>query len=117
MSSNTQVHKPIPLRVIFILNALMMILPFVFYFAITSKGIDIGGLDPMYMIYTAIAYILTFIPLVYFIIKRNQMGARIIFAINILIALPAKAWLGIIVAIVSFLLSFFNEKVKVYFAA
>ena len=40
-----QVEKPIPLRVIFILNALMMILPFIFYFVFTAKDIQIGDLD------------------------------------------------------------------------
>lgn len=109
--------KPIPLRVIFILNALMMILPFVFYYVITSKEIIIGGLDPSWMIYTGLAYIASFAALVYFILQRNIMGARIMFVINILIALPASAYIGIAVSIISLLLSFFNGKVKAYFGA
>lgn len=107
--------KPIPLRVVFILNALMMFLPFIFYYVITSKEITIGGLDPQIMIYTGIAYIISFIPLVYFIVKRNVIGFRIMFIVNVIIALPAKAYIGILVAIVSTLISFFNKKVKEYF--
>ena len=107
--------KPIPLRIIFILNALMMILPFVFYYVITSKGIEIGGLDPNYMIYTSVAYIISFAILVYFILNRNIKGLRIIFMVNILIAIPAKAFIGIGVAIISLLISFLNQKVKAYF--
>lgn len=121
MASSTNVTvnelpaKPIPLRVIFILNALMMILPFVFYAVITSKGIEIGGLNPSWMIYTGIAYIASFAALVYFILKRNIQGARAIFGLNFLIAIPAGAYIGMGVAIISMLLSFFNGKVKHYF--
>ncbi|MGB0850080.1 MAG: hypothetical protein ACPGTP_02440 [Bacteroidia bacterium] len=82
---------------------------------ITSKEITIGGLDPQIMIYTGIAYIISFIPLVYFIVKRNVIGFRIMFIVNVIIALPAKAYIGILVAIVSTLISFFNKKVKEYF--
>lgn len=39
-----KVQKPILLRIIFILNALMMILPFVFYYVFTTNDISIGGL-------------------------------------------------------------------------
>ena len=35
--------KPYQLRIIFILNALMMFLPFIFYYVITTKGIKIRG--------------------------------------------------------------------------
>lgn len=106
--------KPIPLRVIFILNGIMMFLPFIFYAVITSKNIDVGGLDPVYMIYTGIGYIASFTALVFFILHRNIMGVRLIILLNVLIALPAKAYLGIIVAVVSFGLTF-NKRVKSYF--
>jgi len=110
------VKKPIPLRVIFILNALMAILPFIFYYVFTTKDISIAGLDPSFMLYTGIAYIVSFALLVNFILKRNIMGARIMFVINLLIALPAKAYIGILVAIISMGLSF-TQKVKDYFAS
>lgn len=114
--SENLVKKPVLLRVIFILNALMMVLPFIFYFVFTAKGISVGGLDPIYMVYTGAGYIISFALLVYFILKRNIMGARIMFVINILIALPAKAYIGIGVALISIGLSF-STKVKDYFAS
>lgn len=110
------VKKPILLRVIFILNALMMFLPFVFYYVFTTRDISIDGLDPMYMVYTGLAYIVSFALLVFFILKRNIIGARIMFVINVLIALPASAYIGILVAIISMGLSF-TSKVKEYFAS
>lgn len=107
--------KPITLRIIFILNAIMMFLPFVFYYVITTNNITIGGLDPQLMLYTGVAYITSFIPLVFFILKRNITGLKAILLLNILIALPAKAIIGIVVAIISLGLAFFNQKVKDYF--
>lgn len=112
-----RVNKPIPLRIIFLLNALMMILPFVFYYVFTIQNITVGDLDPMYMVYTGLAYILSFGVLVIFLLKRNLWGARVTFILNILIALPAGAYIGIVVAIISLTLSFFNQKVLAYFNA
>jgi len=113
--SNNEVKKPIALRVIFILNALMMILPFVFYGVFTSQNITVGDLKPIWMVYTGIAYIISFIFLVYCLLNRIQLGARIIFVLNIIIAIPVGAYIGILVAIISLSLSFFNKKVLGYF--
>ena len=106
--------KPIQLRVIFILNALMMILPFVFYGVITLKGITIGGLDPAFMLYTGAAYIASFIVLVYCILNQKLMGLRAVIALNVLIAIPAKAYIGVGVALTSFALSY-TKKVLAFF--
>jgi len=115
--SNLKVHKPIPLRIIFILNALMAILPFIFYWVFTTKNITVGDLDPMWMVYTGIAYILSFTLLVYCLQNRKLLAARIVFVVNILIAIPAGAYIGILVAITSLALSFFNKKILAYFSA
>ena len=115
--STLKIHKPIPLRVIFILNAFMAILPFVFYWVFSSKNISVGDLNPMWMVYTGIAYLISFIVLVYCLKNRKLFGARSIFVANILIAIPAGAYIGILVAILSLGLSFFNQKVLAYFTA
>ncbi len=115
-ANQRKVKKPIQLRIIFILNALMMFLPFVFYYVFTTKNISIDGLDPILMVYTGFAYILSFILLVLTILNRKLIPFRIIFAVNILIAIPAGAFLGILVAIISLIISF-NAKVKTFFAS
>ena len=115
MESNINVvKKPIPLRIIFILNALMMILPFIFYTVFTLKEIEIGGLDPIFMLYTGFAYIASFALLVFSILKKNLTLLRIVIGVNLLIALPAKAYIGILVAIISILLTM-NKRVVAYF--
>lgn len=108
--------KPITLLIIFILNALMMILPFIFYYVFTSRGIEIDGLKPIYMIYTGIAYILSFVFLVFSILKKWLTGLRMVIIANVLIALPTKAYIGIGVALFSMLLSF-TGKVRQYFSS
>ena len=116
MTTSNKVKKPFQLRIIFLLNAIMMILPFIFYYVFTTKNISIDGLDPIIMIYTGIGYIISFIVLVASILKRNLILFRIIFIINILIAIPAQAYIGVVVAIISILISL-NRKVKTYFAS
>ncbi len=114
METTETIKKPIQLRIIFILNALMMFLPFIFYYVFKVKEITIEGLDPMWFIYTGIAYILSFAILVPSILKRNIILFRTIFLVNILIAIPAGAYIGIGIAIISMILSF-NKKVISFF--
>lgn len=110
-----QIKKPGVLRLIFFLNAFMMFLPFGFYWVFTTQNIQVGTLDPMWMIYTGIAYILSFPILVYFMSKRKIWGVRFMFLINIIIAIPAGAYIGILIAIISLALSFLNKRVLAYF--
>ena len=107
-------RKPIPLRIIFILNALMMVMPFIFYYVFTTNDIKVGELNPTWMLYTGLAYILSFALLVFCILNKNLLGLRIIAIINILIAIPVGAYIGILIAIVTLILSF-NKKVTSYF--
>ena len=99
-------EKPRSLRVIFGLNAVMMVLPLVFYAVVTARNIDLGGLNPTLMLYTAAAYTLSFAVLVFCIRSRNGLGVRAVILLNVVIALPAKAYIGIAVAIVSMVLTF-----------
>ena len=68
-----------------------------------------------YMAYTGIAYIISFIGLVTSILKKRLLPLRLILIVNILIAIPAKALIGIAFAIISLTLTL-NKKVKLYFS-
>lgn len=114
--NSKQLKKPIQLRIIFILNAIMMFLPFVFYYVVTTKNIQLGGLDPMYMVYTGAGYIASFALLVATILSKKINLMRTIFVLNILISIPASAYIGMIVAIISMLISYMSKNVKEYFA-
>ena len=114
MNAQAVIQKPIPLRVIFILNALMCILPFFFAYIVSAGKIN-PGIPAEYMVYTGVAYIFSFAALVTSILKRNLNLVRVVIGINILIALPTKAYIGIVVAIISGALAF-NSQVKRYFA-
>lgn len=108
-----QIKKPIPLRIVFIMNTILMFLPFIFYYVVTSKDINVGY-EPVRMVYTGIGYILTFIAMVYCILNKNMMLFRIVFIALIVISIPASGFIGMLVALISILLSF-NSKVKAYF--
>ncbi len=107
-------NKPIPLRAIFILYALKIPLAFVIYGIVTSKEIDLGGIEYTWILYTAFAYIATFAALVFCILRKNLLGLRAVIGIDFLISLPVKAIIGLAFAAISFGLSF-HSKVKAYF--
>jgi hypothetical protein len=69
----------------------------------------------MWMIYTGVAYIVSFVFLAYFMNGRNRTGTIIMFLINILIAIPTSAYIGVVVAVISLALTFMNGKVKAYY--
>lgn len=115
--SNTQtqiVKKPIPLRIIFILNVLKILISFTFFIVFTVKDISLGGIDRNIILYTSLAYVLTFAVMVFSILKKNILGLRIIPLVDIAISIPASAFIGIGVGVISLALSFHN-KVKAYF--
>jgi len=92
----------------------MCVLPFIFYSVFITKDISIGGLEPIHMVYTGLAYIVSFGLLVGSILTKKIWLLRGILALNILIALPTGAYIGIAFAIISMALSF-NKKVLNYF--
>ncbi len=107
--------RSFPSKLILVLNGIMGILPFVFYLVFTTQDIRVGDLDPIWMIYTGIAYIVSFAILLILISKRSMRGIRAIFVLNILIAIPAGAYIGMVIAIISLALSFFNQKFRSQF--
>ena len=110
-----QAKKPIQIRIIFILNALMMFLPFFVYFLVTNNKIKMDVV-PMHVVYTGIAYIISFGALVYCILNKKFFVFRAMFFINLLIALPVGVDGGIVVTIVSFILSH-SKQVQSFFNA
>ena len=89
-NTKTPIKKPIGLRVTFLLNAFMSILPFIFYYIVTSKNIQLGTLQPIWMVYTGIAYLISFLFFAISLAKRLKIIVFVIPLINILISLPAN---------------------------
>lgn len=111
---NFQLKKPVPVRAIFILNAIKILISFGIYVVFTTKGISVGGLDPNIILYTSLGYVATFGLMVLFIVRRQAWGVRAMNLVDLLISLPASAFIGIGVAIISFGLTF-HQKAKTYF--
>lgn len=107
--------KPIPLRVVFILNLLKIFLAAGLYTYFTANDITLGEVGPQIILYTGIAYVVLFIGIIIVITKRNLLALKIIIFIDLLASLPAKAFAGILIAIISLLLLFFNKKIRYYF--
>lgn len=114
-STAIKVQKPTVLRIIFILNAILMLLPFIFYYIITKNQISIQGIHPIWMIYTGIAYTSLFIGIVISIVKKKLKILRVLLLTIILVSFPAKAIIGMLIGGLSILLSF-TRPVQQYFS-
>lgn len=112
------VSKPLLLRAIFILNALKILLAFGFFAAFKFYGLKVGDLegDPAatMMLYTAIAYVMTFGAIVISILKRSLIGIRTAILLDFLASIPATAIIGFVIAIISMGLTF-TASVRAYF--
>nr|WP_321249678.1 hypothetical protein [uncultured Ruegeria sp.] len=119
IDQTTGASKPITLRVIFILNALKILLAFGFFAAFKFYGLQVGELvGPQaanLMLYTMLGYMVTFSCIVASILKRSLIGIRAAIAIDFLVSIPATAVIGFVIAIISMGLTF-TASVRAYFA-
>lgn len=104
--------KPAILRVIFILNALLVLICFVFYFVAKTKGnLPVA---PENILYTAIGYVFNFSFIVASILKKKLSLLRTFILLIIAISFPTRAYIGILISLITFGLSF-HKKVVAYF--
>ncbi len=115
----TGASKPVTLRVIFILNALKILLALGFFAAFKFYGLQVGELaGPQaanLMLYTMLGYMVTFACIIASILRRSLVGIRAAIAIDFLVSIPATAVIGFIIAIISMCLTF-TASVRSYFA-
>lgn len=111
--------KPPLLRVIFILNALKIILALGLLIGFKYFDLKVGsvsGQSAVTMIFwTMIGYIATFAAIVTSILRRSIIGLRAAIVVDFLISIPSKAFIGFAIAVISMGLSF-TQSVKAYFA-
>ena len=111
---NATVKKPAPVRAIFILNAVKILISFTLFTLFTVKNISLGNVDKSLILYTSLGYVATFATMVFFILRKQVWGVRAVSVIDLLISLPASAFIGIAVAVISFILTY-TRKAKAYF--
>ena len=109
--NQTVINKPVSIRIIFILNALKVLLALGFYVAFKDKAEPI--IDPVVILYTAIGYAVMFAAIVFSILKRSAWGLRIAIIIDFIISIPATAIIGFVISAVSFGLTF-RKSAKAY---
>lgn len=111
--------KPVTLRMIFILNALKILLAFGFFTAFKFYSLQVGELaGPQaanLMLYTMLGYMVTFACIVASILKRSLIGIRAAISVDFMVSIPATAVIGFIIAIISMGLTF-TASVRAFFA-
>jgi len=118
VDTNIGFAKPIKLRIIFILNALKIFLTLGFFLAFKYGDFVVQGLEgdsaASLMLYTMFGYMAAFAVMVFSILRRNILGLRIAIAVDFLISIPAKAFIGFAVALIAMALTF-TKPVTDYF--
>ncbi len=112
-----EIKKPIPLRIVFILNLFKIFLAAGLLTYFTINDIQLGDVGPKIILYTLLAYIVTFIGIVRTILTKELKALKAIVFLDLVVSLPASAYAGILISVVSLLLLFFNGKIKEYFAS
>lgn len=106
--------KPGSIKAMQILIVVRALLALVFYIVFTVKDITIGTVGPQIILYSFIAFVILSIPIFYFISKRNLMATRIAIVVDLLAAIPATAFISIVLSLVVFGLTF-TKSAKNYF--
>ena len=114
-TSFTYANKPLPLRVVFILNLFKIFLATGLYFYFSINNIQLGSVGPQIILYTLLAYIFFFSGIVMAILKKHLWALRIVVFLDLIASLPASAFAGILISIISLLLLFFNKRITGYF--
>ena len=119
LDTNSGFAKPPLLRVIFILNALKIFLALGLLVGFKYFDLKVGSVSGQSAVtlifWTMIGYIATFAAIVVSILKRSIIGLRVAIVVDFLISIPAKAFVGFVVALIGLGLSF-TKPVKAYFA-
>lgn len=119
LDTNIGQNKPPLLRVIFILNALKIFLAIGLIVGFKYYDLTVGSVSGDSAVtlisWTLLGYIATFAAIVTSILKHSITGLRVAIAVDFLISIPAKAFVGFAVAAVGMALSF-SAPVKAYFA-
>jgi hypothetical protein len=84
------------------------------YGGFVLQGLE-GDSAASLMLYTMFGYIAAFAAMVFSILRRNILGLRIAIAVDFLISIPAKAFIGFAVALISMALTF-TKPVSEYFS-
>ena len=117
MSANAThlaISKPASVRIIFILNAVKILLSLGFYLVFTQTSVSIEGFDPNKILYTGAAYAVLFGLMVYCINARKLWGLRIAIVLDFIASIPVTAVVGMIISIASLVVSF-RASAKAYF--
>ncbi|TDO99535.1 hypothetical protein [Marinomonas balearica] len=119
ITTATGAKKPIKLRIIFILNALKILITFGFFTAFKYFGFTAGELAgdsaAMTMLYAAFGYLALFAVMILFILKRQMVGMRSVIAADLILSIFIPAPIGIVISIVSLGLTF-TQSVRNYFS-
>ncbi|HAA11590.1 MAG TPA: hypothetical protein DCE41_07775 [Cytophagales bacterium] len=113
VKNNTEA-KPRALRAIFILQIALIVISTGMFTVFSLKDISLGGIQPIQILYTTLAYVGILGGMVLTGTKRWIWGFRLFLLATFLVSLPLKAFIGLTVSVITLGLSF-HQKARAYF--
>lgn len=108
--------KPTSVKAIPIIIIVRALLALVFYIVFTVQDITVGSVGPQLILYTFLAFCALAVPIFYFYRKRQLVPLRIAILVDLLAALPATAFISIVLSLVAFGLTF-TRSARSYFTS
>lgn len=102
----TAPKRPFNLKIIVGLYGFKLLLACGFYAAFASGAVSVDGVTPSLLLYTLIGYVIAFAAMMAFLAMGNIWGMRVCMAVDFLISVPAKAFIGFVIGAVAIALSF-----------
>lgn len=110
------ISKPTSVKAIPIIIIVRAILALVFYIVFTIKDITVGSVGPQLILYTFLAFCVLAVPILYFFNKKQLLPLRIAILVDLLAALPATAFISILLSLIAFGLTF-TKSARAYFSS
>jgi len=106
--------KPTSVKALPIIIIVKALLALVFFIVFTVQDITVGSVGPQIILYTFLAFCVLAIPIFYFYRKKQLMPLRIAIVVDLLAALPATAFISIVLSLLAFGLTF-TRSARSYF--
>lgn len=108
--------KPASVKAIPIIIIVRALLALVFYIVFSVKDITVGSVGPQVILYTFLAFCALAVPIFYFFRKKQVFPLRIAILVDLLAALPATAFISIVLSLIAFGLTF-TKSARAYFGS
>ena len=103
---DNSIKLPGTVKAVKIITIVRFLICVAFYAVFSIKDIQLGDVGPQIILYTASAFAVMMVAILYAIKKRNLWLLRGLIVVDLVVALPASAFISVVLSVVSFGITF-----------